>query len=166
MIFQRYRSATLYNKSVFEFLIVCEAVLLTVSLADFIQGLIDSTGSAIGMLYTFLAFPVVAYAFHKLLAYKDLMLIKQGIKLIKNENGVESFCIIVLELVESREQPESRIMLEGILKHHIKYSTKQADLDLCNVILADNLKDEETPAKSKRWYLFVLIIVNEGLEKF
>ena len=136
------------------------------SLSDVVQAYIDSNQAGIGMLYTFLFIPVAAYAYQRLIANRDWYILKLGIKGIKREADVEYFSNLLIEMIENREQPDCRIILEGALKSHIKYSLKQTDIDLCNVILTDNLKDEETPAKLKRWYLFVLLIIAEGLEKF
>ena len=99
------------------------------------------------MLYTIIFVPIICYAYQRLIANRDWYILKLGIKGIKREADVEYFSNLLIELIENRELPECRIVLEGALKNHIKYSLKQSDIDLCNVILNDNLKDEETPTK-------------------
>ncbi len=45
-------------------------------------------------------------------------------KNFKKETDVEMYINILIELIENRENPEKRILLEGVLKYHMKYCTK------------------------------------------
>ena len=53
------------------------------------------------------------------------------IKQFKKETDIEMYINILIDLIESREKPESRIRLEGILKLHVKNCNKSGDNCIC-----------------------------------
>lgn len=91
---------------------------------------------------------------------------KTSIKAFKKETDIEMYINILIELIESRDRPESRIKLEGVLKLHVKNCSKSQDNCVCTFLAQDNLKDEESPAKHKKWYLLIRSIMTDALDKF
>jgi hypothetical protein len=49
---------------------------------------------------------------------------KTNIKAFKKETDIEMYVNILIELIETRDRPESRIKLEGLVKLHLKGCTK------------------------------------------
>ena len=90
-----------------------------------------------------------------------------GIKNITNEMGVEYFCILLSRMIESREKDaQARILLKGVLKLHMKNSTNDDQVELCRFILCDASNQEEAKVKTKRFYRFVLVVLDEGITMF
>lgn len=90
--------------------------------------------------------------------------IQLAIKDFKKDEDVEVYVLILIDLIENREIPESRIKLEGILKFHSKSCPK--DACFCRQMLVDETKDEDTLILSRKWYQFVVSILEDSLEKF
>jgi len=69
------------------------------------------------------------------------MYIQLSTKDFKKDEQVETYVMTLIELIENRENADSRILLEGILKYHSKECPKEDCY--CHVLLLDETKEED-----------------------
>lgn len=72
----------------------------------------------------------------------------------------------LIDLIENREDVRKRMILEGFVKFHIRDCMKSMDNCVCQQLHLDNMREEESPNKHRRWYMLIQSILTECLEKF
>jgi len=102
------------------------------------------------------------------------------IKNFKKENEAEYYFNVLLSLIETRELPYRSVQLEGILKCHIRYCTKPSEMCLCRFFSASSNEEddevnnnslpslalEDTSLRTRRWFTFLLSLIDDVLDKF
>lgn len=51
---------------------------------------------------------------------------EKSVRELAKDEDVEMYILIVISLIESRDNPESRILLEGLLKYHSKTCARES----------------------------------------
>ncbi|CAD8089671.1 unnamed protein product [Paramecium primaurelia] len=167
LLVQRYRSPPYYNKSVYGFIVVQEVLLFWASLVGVITAFLDlGAVDDIGLFYMILGMPLISLVYFQLLTFRQQQLLKTPIKSFKKETDIEIYINHLMDLIENREILQSRIILEGVLKLHLKNCGKPSENCVCQQLVADNLKDEETPQKLKRWYQLIKSIISDALDRY
>ncbi|KAL4450352.1 hypothetical protein ABPG74_009058 [Tetrahymena malaccensis] len=165
MLFMRYKTAPYYNKKIQSFVIFCESLIFWVAFCALVTTFLDQgTIDNIGLLYVLICFPMFWNVYRNIVHHRKSYFIQLSIKDFKKDEDVEVYVNVLIDLIESRENAESRIKLEGILKYHSKSCPK--DTCYCRQLLHDETKDEESQILSKKWYQFVRSILEDSLEKF
>lgn len=92
-------------------------------------------------------------------------ILHQPLILLRSEAEVEQHIIQLVQNLETFEQPESRVQLEGYLGAHLSQCKLGADQCSCGVLrnLKERLSAEES---STQWYQFVLGLLRYSLVKF
>lgn len=167
LLIQRYRSAPNYNRSVHSFQILCDIVLFWVTVCSLITAFIDTdTKENIGIFYMILMIPVVLPVVHSIIANRNWAYMKMSNRNFKKDTDVEMYLCVLIYLIETRNRPEQRIKLEGLLKYH-QIQCQKIDTCNCQKVYTDQAgKDDDTTSMNKKWYLFLFSILNDGLEKF
>ncbi|KAM3130308.1 hypothetical protein pb186bvf_017604 [Paramecium bursaria] len=169
MMIQRYRTAPYYNKSVYNFIVVQEVILFWASLVGVFTAFLDlNVKDDMGLFYLIIGMPITPFVYFQLLSFRQWLLLKTPIKSFKKETDIETYVNHLIDLIENREQPYQRIVLEGVLKIHIKNCQKNSNQDACPClqISQDQLKDEESPQKLKRWYCWIKSIISDALDRY
>ena len=106
----RLRNTPNYNKSVFKFLIVCEAILLWVTFCGVIHAFLDQDErDNIGLVYLVIGIPCTAYCFLKLQENRTTNIMKATIKDFKKDNDAEMYVNLLIDLIENKHEPLRRI---------------------------------------------------------
>lgn len=74
--------------------------------------------------------------------------------------------MLLLRLIENREKPGERIVLEGVLKLHIRSCNKSTDHCNCVEIAQDDGKSEDSTSQTRAWYLFLKYILKDSIDRF
>ncbi|EGR33302.1 PAS domain S-box family protein [Ichthyophthirius multifiliis] len=165
ILFMRFKYPSIYNKKVQNFSIFCESLMFWISLCVLITLYIDEGQvDNIGLLYLVIGIPFIWSFYNSLINYRNLYMMRKSIKSFKTDQEVEMYINILIEMIENRENPQTRIILEGILKFHSRQCFKEGCF--CHQFLMDDTKEEEVQILQKKWYIFLKNIIEDMLEKF
>jgi ABC-type transport system involved in cytochrome c biogenesis permease subunit len=161
----RYRQTPFYNRTVFRFVLGCESLILWACLVSNVHAFIDTDEvDTIGLFYLFFGMPFFAYAVITIIERRSVTYRRRLIKNFKKDNDVEMYINVIFHLIEHRDKPQSRMALEGLLKHHLKHCVKKESECACYALSRDFAKDEEPP--EKLWYTWIKHIISDVLERF
>ena len=159
----RFRQTPFYNRSVFRFVIGVESLILWSCLVSIVHAFVD-TGSIdeTGLFYLFFGMPFFAFAVITIIERRSVTYRRRLIKNFKKDVDVEMYINVIFDLIEHRDKPQSRMALEGLLRHHLKYCVKKENECACYALSRDFAKDEEPP--EKLWYTWIKHIISDLLD--
>jgi hypothetical protein len=73
----------------------------------------------LGFFYLVIGIPFWILAYIRLIQKRTWTYIKMHVKHFKKDTDVETYIITLIDLIENREEPEKKIILEGIVKYHL-----------------------------------------------
>lgn len=157
LLIQRYRAPPCYNKSIYTFQVLCDITIFWVTMVSVITAFIDTRDEkqTISIFFMILMLPVVLPVFYAIIRNRNWVYMKMHNRNFKKDTDVEMYMNVLVHLIESRNKPEQRIRLEGLLKYHQMHCQK-LDTCFCQKIYSDQMgKDDETTNQNKKWYQFL-----------
>ena len=79
----------------------------------------------IGLLYMVIGVPFIWSFYSSVINYRNMYIMKKNIKSFKTDKEVEMYFSVLIDLIERRENPQIRIILEGVLKYHSRICAKE-----------------------------------------
>eukprot|EP01016_Furgasonia_blochmanni_P007672 TRINITY_DN13074_c0_g1_i1.p1 TRINITY_DN13074_c0_g1~~TRINITY_DN13074_c0_g1_i1.p1 ORF type:complete len:387 (-),score=108.36 TRINITY_DN13074_c0_g1_i1:34-1131(-) len=163
----RYRTTPEYNKSISQFIVLCETSLLWITICVAITAILDADASnSLVVLYLFIGIPFTAYFTIEVMEKRRWRMMKTDIRQLKKDSDVEMYVNVLLELIEHKDKTEYRIQLEGVLKHHIRTCVRVKDGCTCTQLANDNDRDEDNTEKQLKWYTLVKYVLVDCIERF
>lgn len=164
----RYRTTPEYNKSIGQFIVMCETTLLWVTICVSITAVLDSDASnTLVLLFMAIGIPICCYSVNEIMQKRRWKMMKTDIKQLKKDSDVEMYVNVLLELIEHKDNTECRIQLEGLLKHHIKTCTRVKDGCTCMILASDHSdKEDDNDEKQYKWHTLVKYVLIDCIERF
>lgn len=144
-------------------MIAIDSIVFWAALVGCVHAFIDvDERDETGLFYLLFVCPFIAYGTIDIIQRRDEGYIKRTVKQSKKDTDIEMYVNIIFNLIETRDRPQSKIALEGLLKYYIRTYSKK-DVTSISLQLAHNYyKDEE--ADEKLWYTWVKEIMVDALE--
>ena len=125
LLIQRYRTTPCYNMSIYRFMLITEMTLFWISVCAVIHAFLDFDGvDNIGLFYLIIGIPFLSLAFMMLIGHRSWNSMKTLLKNFRKDTDAEMYIIILIALIENRDQPYEKIKLEGLLRYHMRYCAK------------------------------------------
>eukprot|EP00331_Platyophrya_macrostoma_P019490 CAMPEP_0176470080 /NCGR_PEP_ID=MMETSP0127-20121128/40245_1 /TAXON_ID=938130 /ORGANISM="Platyophrya macrostoma, Strain WH" /LENGTH=784 /DNA_ID=CAMNT_0017864311 /DNA_START=1009 /DNA_END=3359 /DNA_ORIENTATION=- len=93
-------------------------------------------------------------------------MMRRDFKSFKRDTNIEYYVNNLIILIETRDKPYSRILLEGILKLHFKYGNVKKEESVCYNLVGDLVKEDDVNEKTRLWYLYIRELMIDALERF
>lgn len=165
LLFFRWQALPYHNRLINRFVLICESVLLWAGGVLNIHAFLDSGGvDNIGLLFLVVGSPFIAATYVSICERRYDFFIRSDTKNFKKEEDMEMYMGVLIDLIENKHEPTSKVQLEGVLKYYTMNSKTENRANSMKLIQAD-LK-EDTPEKELLWYEWLKDILDEGLEKF
>ena len=138
-----------------------------------------------GLLFVLVGAPFVGMAYYRITQWKKMNVMRKDIKSLKRDTDIEYYINVLTTLIENRgkffqplyslmtdqssfhlEKPQSRILLEGILKLHFRYGNVKKEDSVCYLLARDLNKEEDVNEKTRLWYMYVRDLMIDALERF